>query len=608
MGIKESQIISSSYNFHHPLVDKNPIGAVEVDKEISISLSFPINFNVWDVKLIIENDNREVITIYNLECIKGKYNVTFKMDKWGIYWYNFSFSDCFGCHGIYAGDDLGGVLSDKRLDLYQLSIHDPFNKKANWFNDAIMYQIMTDRFFRGGSEEKKDYAIMHNDWYEDPYYKPVGKEWNIDFYGGDLKGIIAKLDYLRSLNISAIYLNPIFLARSTHKYDVGNYLEIDPMFGTVDDFANLCKKAKAKGIRIILDMVFNHSGDDSLYFNKYGRYDSVGAYHHPSSPYRDWYTFGKYYKHGYRAWWDIETLPAFNQDNLEYQKLLREVLTKWLKLGASGIRLDVVDELNNDIVRLIHDICKEIGEDKVIIGEVWEDASNKIAYGVRKQYFNGHGLDSVMNYVFKRAIISYLKEGNYYNLRNTIRLVINNYPKYVVDKLMNILDTHDTMRLVNNFYNYHPKNKADASKFRVSSEVKEQAIKKQKMAALLQFSLPGVPCIYYGDEAGLDGFDDPFCRRTYPWGKENADLMKWYKALTKMRLDPVFSGGSYQEVKSSPSVFAFKRIKDDHEVLVIVNNSNVFYEDSIKAYDMLEEVSVDKIYLPPYCAKAYKLK
>ena len=350
MGIKESQIISSSYNFHHPLVDKNPIGAVEVDKEISISLSFPINFNVWDVKLIIENDNREVITIYNLECIKGKYNVTFKMDKWGIYWYNFSFSDCFGCHGIYAGDDLGGVLSDKRLDLYQLSIHDPFNKKANWFNDAIMYQIMTDRFFRGGSEEKKDYAIMHNDWYEDPYYKPVGKEWNIDFYGGDLKGIIAKLDYLRSLNISAIYLNPIFLARSTHKYDVGNYLEIDPMFGTVDDFANLCKKAKAKGIRIILDMVFNHSGDDSLYFNKYGRYDSVGAYHHPSSPYRDWYTFGKYYKHGYRAWWDIETLPAFNQDNLEYQKLLREVLTKWLKLGASGIRLDVVDELNIIVV------------------------------------------------------------------------------------------------------------------------------------------------------------------------------------------------------------------------------------------------------------------
>ena len=608
MGIKESPIIKSNYNFYHPLVDKKPIGAVEVNKEISISLSFPKNFNIWDVKLIIENDNKETILIYNLEFIDGKYQIKFAIDKWGIYWYYFIFSDCYGCHGIYASDDLGGVLSDDRLTLYQLSIHDPFNKEVDWFNDAIMYQIMTDRFYRGGNEEKKDYAIVHDDWYEDPYFRPVGKDWNIDFFGGDIKGIIAKLDYLKSLNVNVIYLNPIFLARSSHKYDVGNYLEIDPMFGTEEDFVNLCKKAKAKGIRIILDMVFNHTGDDSLYFNKYNNYDSIGAYKNPNSKYRDWYNFGKYYKHGYRAWWDIETLPAFNQENKEYQALLKEVLTKWLKLGASGIRLDVVDELNNDIVNMINETVKKIGKDKIIIGEVWEDASNKIAYGVRKQYFNGHGLDSVMNYVFKRAIISFLKDGNYHSLKNTIRLVINNYPKEIVDKLMNILDTHDTMRLVNNFYNYHPKNKADASRFKVSDDVKDLAIHKQKMASLLQFSLPGIPCIYYGDEAGLDGFDDPFCRRTYPWGKENLDLLNWYKALTKMRKDPVFNGGSYQEVKSTPAVFAFKRIKDNHEVLVVVNNANVFYEEHTKAFDMMEEKEVDNIYLAPYTAKAYKLK
>ena len=608
MGIKESQIINSNYVFYHPLVDKDPVGAIEKDKEINISLSFPSNFAVWDVKLIIEDDQKEVVATYQLEKQDSKYHVKFKIGKWGIYWYYFTFCDCFGQHGIYSCDDLGGLLSDKRANLYQLSIHDPFNDQANWFDQTIMYQIMTDRFFRGGNEAKKDYAIMHNDWYEDPLYKPVGKDWNIDFYGGDLKGIIAKLDYLKSLNVNVIYLNPIFLARSTHKYDVGNYLEIDPMFGTEEDFIALCKAAKAKGIKIILDMVFNHTGDDSLYFNKYGHFDSVGAYNNPSSPYRDWYTFGKYFKNGYRAWWDIDTLPALNQTNPGYLALIKEVLTKWLKLGASGVRLDVVDELNNEVVRVIHDACKAVGEDRIVIGEVWEDASNKTAYGVRKQYFNGHGLDSVMNYVFKKAIISYLKDGNYHNLRNAIRNVINNYPPFVVDKLMNILDTHDTMRLVNNFYNYHPKSKADASRFKVNEEVKQMAVCKQKMATILQFTLPGVPCIYYGDEAGLDGFDDPFCRRAYPWGKENKDLMDWYHKLTKMRQDPIFVGGSYQEVKSNTSMFAFKRIKDDHEVLVLVNNSNVFYEEQINAYDMMEEKEVDLIHLSPYSAGVYKIK
>lgn len=610
MEVEKSQIISNSnYSFFNPLVNKRPIGPVLAGEAIDISLIFPKEYNVWDVKIIIENDNRKVIK----ECLfdyqgNNEYIVSFKISEWGLYWYYFTFRDCYGSHGIYASDDLGGVLSDNRLHLYQLSIHDAFDEEANWFDNCIMYQIMTDRFFRAGNEEKKDYAIIHEDWYENPFYKPVGKDWNIDFFGGDLKGIIAKLDYLEGLNVSVIYLNPIFLARSTHKYDTANYLEIDPMFGNEDDFVALCKKAKAKGIKIIIDMVLNHTGEDSIYFNKYNHFDSVGAYQSPKSKYRDWYSFGKYYKNGYRAWWDIESLPAVNQKNEEYLEFIDQVLTKWLRLGASGVRLDVVDELNNDFVDRINKVCKSVGKDKIIIGEVWEDASNKMAYGVRKNYFNGHELDSVMNYVFKKAIISFLKDGNYHNLRNSIRNVINNYPKYVVDKLMNILDTHDTMRIVNNFYNYHPKNKADAGKFKPTSEVKELAICKQKMATVLQFTLPGIPCIYYGDEAGLDGFDDPYSRKAYPWGKEDLDLFNWYKALTKMRQDPIFVGGDYQEVHFSPTLVIYKRIKDGKEILVIVNNSNVFYEDNLSAYDMLEEKDVEKIHLSPYSAKVYKLK
>ena len=609
MGIKKGQIISTNYLFYHPLVDKSPIGAVEKGKDINISLSFPNNFIIWDLELIIEDDNKAKIANYKLnEVSHNKYHISFKIEEYGLYWYYFAFSDCYGRHGIYASEDLGGCLSNERLNLYQLLIYDSFSNKTNWFNKAIMYQIMPDRFYRGGNEKAKDYAIMHNDWYEDPFYKPIGKDWNIDFFGGDLKGIIEKLDYLKSLNVNVIYLNPIFLARSSHKYDVGNYLVLDPMFGTEDDFKSLCEVAKTKGIKIVLDMVFNHSGDDSLYFNKYGNYDSIGAYQSKLSPYRDWYTFGKYFKHGYRAWWDIETLPAFNQNNKDYLKLIGDVLRKWLGLGASGIRLDVVDELNNDVVTYVNKICKGINKDIIIIGEVWEDASNKISYGVRKHYFNGHQIDSVMNYVFKRAIISFIKEGNYLNLRDSIRTLINNYPKYALDKMMNIVDTHDTMRLVNNFYKYVPKNKTDSAKFKVSEETNIEAINKQKMAVALQFSLPGIPCIYYGDEAGLDGFDDPFCRRTYPWGRENIDLLNFYKKLTKIRLDPIFDGGLYQEVKTNSCQFVFKRIKDDHEILVVINNTNVFYEDRIKAYDMIDEVDVDLVHVSPYSVKFYKLK
>ena len=462
METKESKIISTDYSFYHPLVDKDPIGAIEKNKDIRINLSFPENFNVWDVELIIENDDKVEVNRFSLiEDEKNKYHLTFKMDDIGLYWYYFSFSDCYGRHNIVSDYDLGGLLTNDHYNLYQLLIHDPFSKDANWFDDAIMYQIMPDRFFRAGNEQKKDYAIMHNDWYEDPFYKPVGKDWNIDFFGGDLKGIVAKLDYLVNLGINVIYLNPIFLARSTHKYDVGNYLEIDPMFGTEEDFILLCSEANKKGIKIILDMVFNHTGDDSLYFNRYGNYESIGAYQSEKSPYRDLYTFGKYFKHGYRAWWDIASLPALNQDSNYYLDLISSVLKKWLTLGASGIRLDVVDELNNRAVEAINKVCKELNKDIIIIGEVWEDASNKIAYGVRKHYFNGHQLDSVMNYVFKKAIISYLRDGDYLCLQNAIRSTINNYPKYVLDKLMNILDTHDTMRIVNIFYNYHPKSKAD---------------------------------------------------------------------------------------------------------------------------------------------------
>lgn len=446
---------------------------------------------------------------------------------------------------------------------------------------------------------------MHEKWDDTPFYTPIdGKILNNDFFGGDLRGIIKKLDYLVSLNVGIIYLNPIFKAYSNHKYDTGNYFEIDPMFGTKEDFIELVSQAKKRNISIILDGVFNHTGSDSLYFNKDNNYISLGAYQSKDSPYYNWYKF-KSFPDSYESWWGFSTLPALNDKNPDLVKFFtgeNGVVDYWLKLGASGFRLDVVDELSESFLLEIVKRAKQTNPDALIVGEVWEDASNKIAYGSRRSYLNGEQLTSVMNYPLRDAILDYLQNHNSFAVRNCMRILTNNYPKQILDNLMNILSTHDTVRLLTAFSNvdFSYLSRDEQANFALSHEEYYLARQKLKMATAMLYTLPGLPTIYYGDEAGLQGFKDPFCRRCMPWDNIDKTIYEWYRVLGDIRKEDVLKDGEYSEDVCENGVFSFIRKKGNNQLITIINNSNYEYIYHLDlGYDIIEKVIIENVVTIP---------
>ena len=349
----------------------------------------------------------------------------------------------------------------------------------------------------------------------------------------------------------------------------------------------------------MLDGVFNHTGDDSRYFNRYGRYPEIGAYQSKDSPYADWYSFYEF-PEGYESWWGIATLPAVNENSESYQNFIlgkNGVLKNWIKHGIMGWRLDVADEIPDFFLSLLRTSVKEENSDAVIIGEVWEDASNKIAYSVRRKYLQGNELDSVMNYPLKDAIINFMQTCNTTMLRETIFRLIDNYPKQTLDSLMNILGTHDTPRILTVLGNQVCETKEQMEVARLNDEAKKSAKAKLKMAALLQFTLPGVPCIYYGDEIGMEGDRDPFCRKCYDWENADEDLHTYYRNLGKIRqndLKGVFSEGVYREIYADAACLVFERKTNSNYVYIFVNCSNRNY--NINFHGKYRELLTDTNY------------
>lgn len=586
---------------------KAPLGALCINEECKLTLFINKEFNIYNLELVIrEDDNRLIEHIKcNYTSTNDKYNiytVTFTLHDYYIYFYYFQFEDCYGKHYIGSDENMNGYLTNNLDRVFQINVYESFPSNLDWYKGKIMYQIFVDRFCKGGKNPVKENVIMHEDWNEGPNYLPVnGKILNNDFFGGDLDGIISKLDYLKELNVGVIYLNPIFLSPSNHKYDTSDYMMIDPMFGTEETFKKLCKEAKKRKIRIILDGVFNHTGSNSIYFNKDNEFDSVGAYQSKKSPYYDWYQFINY-PNKYESWWGIDTLPSVNQRNDKFMDFITSddgVISKWLKLGASGFRLDVVDELNTRFVDKIHKQVKKISKDNILIGEVWEDASNKIAYDKRRTYFNGSQLDSVMNYPLKDGIVDFINKGYTNNLRFAINSMINNLPNHVLNSMMNLLSTHDTARIMSVFskVNFYSLSKDEQAKYNMSQETYYKSRSKLKMASALLYTLPGVPCIFYGDECGVQGFKDPFCRKTMPWGNFDEEINNWYKKLGNIRKKAVYVDGKYEELFTySDKVFAFSRAKDNKKIMTIVNNSGFEYNYNLKSgYDLLHDESIKNI-------------
>lgn len=320
-----------------------------------------------------------------LPCPGGFSGVFTAPEKPELVWYSFRFTRPDGSC-VYLGRN--GLGEQTSRQPWQLTVYES-RPTPEWFGRGVTYQIFPDRFCRDAIPDPKGLLgqrTVHDNWDDPPRLgpDPLTGRWNSDFFGGSLRGICRKLDYLQSLSVTTLYLNPIFYAASSHRYDTADYRMIDPMLGTEGDLRMLCAEAKKRGIHVMLDGVFNHTGDDSRYFNRGGFFDTPGAYQSKDSPWYDWFCF-QHWPDKYDAWWGIDTLPAVNENAPAYRDFIiraqDSVIRRWLRCGADGWRLDVADELPDDFIELIRTAVKRHGEDKLLIGEVWEDATNKVSYG-----------------------------------------------------------------------------------------------------------------------------------------------------------------------------------------------------------------------------------
>ncbi len=505
----------------------------------------------------------------------------FSADSEGLYFYHFEIETIVGRQYIEnAGFGIGQIANDK--EDFQQTVYKENFVTPKTLQGGIIYQIFPDRFKNSGTPKTNvpTTRIMRK-WGEEPFWdeSQMNGIWNNDYFGGDLKGIEEKLDYLEDLGVSAIYLNPIFEANSNHRYDTANYEKIDSLLGNEEDFISLCERAKEHGILIILDGVFSHTGCDSKYFNLYSHYDTIGAANSKDSPYYSWYKFNKF-PNDYESWWGIKLLPDVDETNESYLQYIcgeNGIIKKWLRLGASGWRLDVADELPDKFLDALREAVKAEKEDAVIIGEVWEDASNKVSYSQRRRYLLGDQLDSVMNYPFSNAILDFISNGGADIFFDKIMTIIENYPKCCLDILMNHIGTHDTERVLNclaGFSSDGKDRKWQHDHDKLTAEQYKRATEKLKLASLIQYTLPGVPSIYYADETGMTGMDDPFNRKCFDWDNIDEDLLNWYKNLGKIRrMSSAFMDGEFEIVYSTDDTIAYSRISENSAVLIALNNS-----------------------------------
>ena len=465
---------------------------------------------------------------------------------------------------------------------YQLTVCDFAYQSPEWLKGGVIYHVFVDRFCKSGNYPLKPGAILNEDWENGlpqyPEYPGAYLENNM-FFGGDLDGVTNKLDYIASLGVNCIYLSPIFEAYSNHKYDTGDYMRVDSMFGGDEALARLIERAREYGIRIVLDGVFNHTGDDSIYFNRKGRYDGLGACQTKTSPYYEWYEFQEY-PHKYTCWWGIPTLPRINTENPScYDYFVGEqgVLAKYAEMGIGGIRLDVADELSDKFIDGVKSRLSATIPDHVLWGEVWEDASNKEAYGHRRRYFQGKQLDGVMNYVLRRGIISYFVSGDTGPLTYALCEVMPNTPKRVQDLQMNLLGTHDTIRIMNALCgrDREGRSNAELATAHLTSQEYAMGVKRLKMAYLMLATMPGIPHIYYGDEVGMEGYQDPFNRMPFPWHRMNEELLAFYQKIGKIRREyDVWKEGAFKLLHLSANAIVYIRYGKSQNCLIAINRGD----------------------------------
>ncbi len=573
-----------------------PTGAVEAGSPVHFRITLPRELSCSAARLIMEREGDPAIIQDMFWCgMNGEnrewWECDFTPEDTGLYFYQFEASTCRGVQRLSRGERGWAVFGGTwrwQLTVYQAGFETP-----SWLEGGVMYQIFPDRFFKSDQEKTGLPAgrTYHQDWYEQPDWRPneQGRVTNSDFFGGDLRGIAEKLPYLKSLGVTCLYLNPVFESHSNHRYDTADYSKIDPLLGTEEDFTALCQAAADLNIQVLIDGVFSHTGSDSVYFNREGRYESAGAYNSPESPYYPWYNFQNW-PDQYESWWGFDTLPNVNETDESYNAFINGedgIVRRWLRAGASGWRLDVADELPDPFIDKLSAAAKAEDPEALVLGEVWEDASNKAAYGVRRRYLLGGQLDSVMNYPFRDAIFAFLLGGDPKAFAEAVENIVENYPPQCLRLLMNHIGTHDTERALT-VLGGEPagsRGREWQSGQTLNQRQRETGVARLKLAAMLQYLLPGVPCLYYGDEAGLEGYRDPFNRACYPWGREDAELLDWYRALGKMRAEQksILARGGYRTLRAEGNLLVMERyrlsVREDLDqvfrdsLLLVVNRS-----------------------------------
>lgn len=525
---------------------KSPFGTLTPGEICTLNIHIPHTVEATRVTCILNYDGGMSAQNIDLKLRQrqGPYEIftgEFSISDTGLYFYYFYIDTPSGGFRLFKqGDDTNMEAGD----LWQLSCVPADFHTPDWAKGATIYQIFPDRFYKSGDCDltgKLQPYTVHKSWYEEVDWKPTpdGKVLNNDFYGGNFRGIMEKLDYLKSLGITILYLNPISKSFSSHRYDTGDYKTPDPMLGTEEDFRQLCEEVHKRDMKILLDGVYSHTGSNSPYFNREGAFDSVGAYNSKESPYFSWFTFYNW-PDSYHSWWNFDTLPTVNKLDPAFLNYIihdaDSVVAHWLRLGADGFRLDVADELPDEFLYQLRKRVKEIKPDALILGEVWEDASSKTAYGQRRQYFTNAELDSIMNYPFRTAIINYVRgiDGGK-GLKDTVMSIVENYPPEVVQSNMNLLGTHDTARILTALVDDFDGSREEKAKRRLSRNQFDVAWERLLMASFLQYTLPGSPSLYYGDETCMEGYRDPFNRRPYPWGRENEDFRNHFMRLGRLR-------------------------------------------------------------------------
>ena len=604
------RILFNSRQLQH----KTPFGTLTPGQTCTLTIHIPSAVKTERVECIINHENgchAMNAELFFLER-RGPYDVyqgTFSFSQEGLYYYYFYITNCGGGFRLFKqGDDTNMEAGD----LWQVSCVPASFSTPDWAKGGIIYQVFPDRFNKAGSVDltgKLEPYTVHKYWHEEVQWRPTpeGIVLNNDFYGGNFQGIAEKMDYIASLGTTILYLNPISKSFSSHRYDTGDYKIPDPMLGTVEDFQAMCDAAHRRGIRVILDGVYSHTGSDSRYFNKKGSFPGDGAYQSTESPYASWYSFYQW-PNAYNSWWNFDTLPTVNKMDPQFIKYIitdeDSVIAHWLRLGADGFRLDVADELPDEFLKLLYDRVKEIKPDALVLGEVWEDASNKKAYGKRRTYFTNAELDSVMNYPYRTAILNFMRgfdSGR--GFKEAIMSIAENYPQHVVACNMNLLGTHDTPRILTALVDDFDGSREEKSKRRLSRNQWEVAHERMLMASFLQYMLPGCPSIYYGDEAGMEGYRDPFNRRPYPWGREDWELMEHYLRLGHLRRTcEALRLGDIQFFQAGDKHLGFTRSYEGKTVKIYANRSADSWEipnGKVKLGYNLQVVAEDSLVIGP---------